>query len=163
MGNERASSARHNDSLGDKKPVGNVGYYVIATSALVGLAVIWLFCLQFIAMEKDRVPAFIGFGVNYLILMAMFVQAHITQRQWEAMREGLNETQNMVRHTERAFEMTERPIVVPVRAAIPSISFDQRLVITLTVRNEGPVSRRGVGRSAVLAGETSRADHRSRD
>lgn len=107
MPNYRKSSENNQDARANHKPIWRP-YLVIAGAAIVGLSVIWALCFKFIPLEKDRLLAFIGFVVNYLILMAMFVQAYITNRQWIAMREGLDKTQRLIEQNESVIEAATR-------------------------------------------------------
>ena len=91
MPDESISTSNSKEPQPNNEPTWKT-YSVIAIAAVVGLTILWSLCLNFIPLKKDRLPAFAGFAVNYLILMAMFVQAHITQRQWKSMQEGLDET-----------------------------------------------------------------------
>ncbi|MBK7394500.1 MAG: hypothetical protein IPI64_14600 [Chloracidobacterium sp.] len=76
---------------GNSKP-----YIVIFLTALVGILLIWVVCLNYIPLEKDRVPAFLTAAVSYLVLMAMFVQTYIYKKQSDTMQDGLARTDRII-------------------------------------------------------------------
>lgn len=92
-------------------------YIIILLVALLGLGIIWAFCLNYILKEQERVQIFLTIAVNYLILMAMFVQAYIYKKQSNAMQEQrdvmkgqLIEIKNQVDLAEDALKQTEELI-----------------------------------------------------
>lgn len=120
-------------------------FWLIGILSFFGLGWLLIWGCRHLDPPKDTeigIPAVLV----YVTMWAIVTQIIVSRMQWKAMQEGLQETRNILRHTERAFEMTERPIVIPVRASVPVLHADARLTIKLAVRNEG---RTGAKRVAV--------------
>lgn len=108
MPNDSVGSKNSHNSQADNKPIWKP-FIVIALCAVVGLGIIWLLCLKYILLEVNRIPAFLGFTVNYLILMAMLVQAYIYREQQKAMQTGLEQNKRLIKIASDAFEIGEAP------------------------------------------------------
>ena len=107
------------------KPVWKA-FLVIFGIGLLGIGISWALCLHYIPKEQERLQTFLGIAVNLLILMAMFVQASITSKQWDVAEKTIRLTEQTFYKAQRAYLSIEH---ISSNAISPNVPPDLQLVV----------------------------------
>lgn len=92
----------------------------------------------------------IGGTVSYLILMTMFVQAHISKRQWHAMQDALQRTDTLVEQNKNIIEAAQRQaraVEDGAAAARKSVELTDRPWVSVNITLNGPLTFNDQGAS----------------